>query len=195
MAYNPQIHHRRSIRLQGYDYTQPGKYFVTICVSKREHLLGHIENGEMHLNLYGKVVQTNWDYLPKIYTHVELDAFVIMPNHIHCIIVLKEETTEAVGVSKRRRQGLPEVIRGLKTFSATRINQLRNVKGISVWQRGYYEHIIRNEDALDKIRQYIVHNPVMWDKDNLNKSVNSKLTKQIDAYIDSDNNISMNLHS
>ncbi|OKH49710.1 transposase [Calothrix sp. HK-06] len=194
MAYNPRVHHRRSIRLQGYDYTQPGKYFVTICVSKREHLLGHIQNGEMHLNLYGESVKTNWDYLPKIYPHVELDAFIIMPNHIHCIIVLKEETAEAVDTSKIRHQGLPEIVRALKTSSATRINQLRKVKGISVWQRGYYEHIIRNEDALAKIRQYIVDNPVMWDKDNLNKSVNSKFTKQINAQVDPDNHISITLH-
>ncbi|BAZ14084.1 hypothetical protein NIES4071_59240 [Calothrix sp. NIES-4071] len=195
MAYNPRIHHRCSIRLKGYDYTQPGKYFVTICVAKREHLLGYIQNGEMHLNLYGEAVKTNWHNLAKIYSHVELDAFVIMPNHIHAIIVLKQLTTEFLDTPKTTRQGLPEIVRGLKTFSATKINQLRNVKGIAVWQRGYYEHIIRNEISLTKIRQYIVNNPVMWHTNDLHKSVNLKLPKQFNTCIDSENNISMNLHS
>ncbi|GJD20736.1 hypothetical protein RIVM261_056920 [Rivularia sp. IAM M-261] len=188
MPYNPRIHHRRSIRLKGYDYTQPGKYFVTINVAKREHLLGHIENGEMYLNLYGEAVKTNWHNLPKIYPHVELDAFVIMPNHIHAIIVLKEQT-----IPKATRQGLPEIVRGLKTFSATRINQLRKVKGVSVWQRGYYEHIIRNEVALTNIRRYIVNNPVMWRTDDLHMSVSLKFPKQI--YIDLDTRITMSLYS
>ena len=145
----------------------------------------------MRLNRYGEVVHFNWHYLPKRYSHVKLDAFIIMPNHLHGIIWLADENTndvdgEGAGLeididrninfsvkpapakSTAKRHGLPEIIRGFKTFSALRINQLRCITGVPVWQRNYYEHIIRHEESLEKIRQYIINNPSSWQQDELN---------------------------
>lgn len=209
MAFNPKKHHRRSIRLKGYDYTQPGAYFVTICTSKREHVFGHIQDEKMHLNRYGEVVQFNWNNLPKIYPHVQLDEFIIMPDHIHGIIMLKNDpvgagspTIESLtknpykpAPTPQKRHGLPEIIRSLKTCSATRINQLRSTKGNPVWQRGYYEHIVRNEQALFNIRRYIINNPLKWQKHKLNSTTEINLLKNIHLQIDPEINISMNLHS
>ena len=161
MKYNPNIHHRRSIRLKGYDYSQPGSYFVTICIWKKECLLGYIYKHKMILNTSGEVVQFNWFNLTKVYPYINLDTFVIMPNHIHGIIEIKDDD------KYKKRHGLPEIIRGLKTFSARRINQLRKIKGVPVWQRGYYEHIIRNEKSLNNIREYIVNNPLNWCQDEI----------------------------
>jgi REP element-mobilizing transposase RayT len=160
MKYAPNKHHRRSIRLQRYDYTQMGAYFVTICTWQRECLFGKVINGEMQLSRYGETVQFNWDTLPKRYSNVDLDAFIIMPNHVHGIIILKE-------TGKSKTYGLPEVVRGFKTFSARRINQIRCQSGVPVWQRGYYEHIIRTEESLTAIRNYIINNPLCWKKDDL----------------------------
>ncbi len=208
MVFNPKKHHRRSIRLKGYDYTQPGAYFVTICTFKREHLFEHIQDEKMHLNRYGEVVQYNWNYLPKVYPHVQLDAFVIMPDHIHAIIVLKDDVGAGSPTDElftknpykpaptpQKRHGLPEIVRGLKTCSGTRINQLRSTKGIPVWQRGYYEHIVCNEEALVNIRKYIINNPLKWQKDKLNYSIGDKFSKNIHVQIDTQINISMNLSS
>ncbi len=161
MKYNPQKHHRRSIRLEGYDYTQIGAYFVTICTWQRECLFGNVVNQEMQLSRYGETVLFNWDYLPRRYPYVLLDAFVIMPNHVHGIIFLTDDhVTNIWGVgaglkiishrttnfsgkpaptesTHNKRHGLPEVIRGFKTFSARRINQIRCMTGVPVWQRNY----------------------------------------------------------
>lgn len=208
MAFNPKKHNRRSIRLKGYDYTEPGAYFITICTSKREYLFGHIQDEKMHLNRYGEVVQFNWNNLPKSYPHVQLDEFIIMPDHIHGIIMLKDPvgaglpTIESLtknpykpAPTPQKRHGLPEIIRSLKTRSATRINQLRSTKGNPVWQRGYYEHIVRNQQALSNIRRYIINNPSKWQKDKLNSSNGANLLKNIHLQIDPQINISMNLHS
>jgi putative transposase len=209
MPFNPKKHNRRSIRLKGYDYTQPGAYFITICTSKREHLFGHIKDEKMHLNRYGEAVQFNWNNLPKIYPHVQLDAFVIMPDHIHGIIILKndpvgagsptdESTTENLykpAPAPQKRHGLPEIIRNLKTRSGTRINQLRSTKGNPVWQRGYYEHIVRNQQALFNIRRYIINNPIKWQKDKENFTTGINLLENLHLQIDPEIDISMNLHS
>ena len=183
MKYDPNKHHRRSIRLKGYDYTKAGAYFITICTWQREHLFGDIVNGEMQLSRYGETVRFNWDILPKRYRNVELDAFIIMPNHIHGIIVLKDNALDGAGLeslsvkkdkfsvkpapTKSKLHGLSEIVRGFKTFSARRINQIRRMTGVSVWQRGYYEHIIRNEESLMAIREYIINNPLGWEKEQL----------------------------
>ena len=183
MKYDPNKHHRRSIRLKGYDYTKAGAYFITICTWQREHLFGDIVNGEMQLSRYGETVRFNWDNLPKRYRNVELDAFIIMPNHVHGIIVLTDNGLEGAGLeslsvesdkllvkpapTKTKLHGLSEIVRGFKPFSARRINQIRRMTGVSVWQRGYYEHIIRNEESLMAIREYIINNPLCWEKDQL----------------------------
>lgn len=161
MKYELNTHHRHSIRLKGYDYTQAGAYFVTICTWQRQSLLGAIANGEMQLSDYGKVACFYWLNLLKYHHHLELDQFVIMPNHIDGILVLADDA------ACQKRHGLPEIIRGFKTFSARHINRMRRMAGVSVWQRGYYEHIIRHEESLTAIREYIIKNPLSWEKDEL----------------------------
>ena len=144
----------------------------------------------MHLNAAGRVVERVWDGLPEHYPHVELDAFVVMPDHVHGVVVLADvplpgdagfesnrETQAGINVSTgrrvghrptptktraTRRHGLSEVVRGFKSFSAKRVNELRGTMGVAVWQRGYYEHVVRNEEDLNRIREYIVGNPVRW---------------------------------
>ena len=170
MPYDPHKHHRRSIRLKGYDYSSAGAYFVTVCVKGGESVLGEVVDGQMVLNEYGRIVQTCWKNLVNHYEHVILDAFVIMPNHIHFIVIFVI-TKVGMGLSPTptsvKRHGLPEIVRALKSFSARRINELRDATGTPFWQRNYYEHIIRNERALNAIREYIQNNPANWLEDQL----------------------------
>jgi putative transposase len=232
MTYDPEKHHRRSIRLKGYDYTQPGAYFITICTQGRECLFGEIIDGEMHLNEAGQIVVQTWQDLPNHISNVQLDAFVVMPNHVHGIIIITDHAggigagfkparttigpgptagpgsvagsgptagpgsvagsgpttgpgsvavvvgsgsvgSGSVGAGSepaptRSSHGLPEIVRQFKTFSARRINELRGTPGTPVWQRNYYEHIIRDEFSLSRIRQYIAENPARWDVDQEN---------------------------
>lgn len=178
MKFDPQKHHRHSIRLKGYDYSQPGAYFVTICTHNRAHLFGEIVNGVMRLNEYGKIVQYTWHDLVNHVDGIELGEFVVMPNHIHGIINIvgagsvgvgsepTPTTAPTVNTQPNRIKPLPEIVRQLKTFSARRINEQRGMRGIPVWQRNYYEHIIRDEKSYQRIAEYIFNNPSNWQQDN-----------------------------
>jgi len=179
--YNPDIHHRRSRRLKAYDYSHAGAYFVTICTYNRECTLGEIADGEMRLNDAGRMVQAVWDELPSHYAGIDTDAFIIMPNHIHAIIVIADmapcdHSRKPVGalLAAPSPQGraspaptLGDVMRVFKSLSAIRINRMMMRTG-SFWQRNYYEHVIRGEDDLDRIQQYIMDNPVCWSEDENN---------------------------
>lgn len=197
MPYDPYRHHRRSIRLKGYDYTRSGAYFITSCVKDRMCLFGSVRDGRMRLNVLGEIVWDVWNGLPRHYPHVRLDAFIVMPNHIHGIIRLVDDvgsgddsgggrrgddgrnaavgaglkpaptTTASSPPSRAKRHGLPEIVRALKTFSARRINNHRGTTGTSVWQRNYYEHIIRDERDYRRIAAYIKNNPRRWADDRL----------------------------
>lgn len=181
--------HRRPLRLKDYDYAQAGAYYVTVVTQARVCLFGDVIGGEMRLNEAGSLVLRVWDDLPDHYAHVSLDAFVVMPNHVHGVIVLSDvagcdgraECEERVGlrptptsvhVSINARpskvHALPEIMRAFKSFSARRINEHRNNAGGQVWQRNYYEHVIRNEQELNEIREYIVYNPQNWECDDEN---------------------------
>ena len=171
--------HRQSIRLREYDYAQAGAYFITICTHNSVNLFGSVVaglqpalSGEMQVNTFGKVVQTCWEELPAHYPHVQLDAFVVMPNHVHGIVVLVEDSvgegSKPALATTRKRHGLPEIVRAFKTFSARRINQLYNSLGTPVWQRNYYEHVIRDLSALNRVQEYIHTNPLRWDMDREN---------------------------
>jgi putative transposase len=167
----PGIEHRRkAIRLQGYDYSQAGEYFVTICTKDREHIFGKIEGGRMLLNAFGEIVSECWKDLPNHYPCVQTDEFVLMPDHVHGIIVISEADPVGEGSepSPTRRYPLSEIVRSFKTFSARRINECRGTPGLSVWQRNYFEHIIRDERALERIREYINSNPERWIGDENN---------------------------
>jgi len=112
-----------------------------------------------------------WNDLLRHYARVQLDAFMIMPGHVHGIIVLTDDVAADVGadaVGDGQRQGLPEVVRAFKTFSARRINELRRTPGVAVWRQNYYEHVVRDERALNAIRQYIADNPARWVWDRYN---------------------------
>ena len=153
--------HRRSLRLPGYDYSRAGAYFITACTQNRVMLFGGVIDGDVRLNEMGTIVQQTWEDLPRHYLGIALDAFIVMPNHVHGIIILAHES--------ERRHAIPEIVRGFKTFSARRVNERAGKSGV-LWQRGYYEHVIRNEKALDRIRAYIANNPARWADDPENIS-------------------------
>lgn len=182
--HRPQDRHRSSLRLKGYDYSQPGAYFVTMCTQSRECLFGEIANDEVMLNEYGKVVEEEWLKTPRMRTRVELDEFVVMPNHLHAIMMIQEgaatmsmvvgaHSMPTVGAHssaplRRMPQSLGSLIAGFKSAVTKRINILRMSPGVPVWQRNYYEHIVRDEDDMNRIREYIVNNPVRWADDENN---------------------------
>lgn len=194
MKYNPDIHQRRSIRLKGYDYSQPGAYFVTMVTRHRECLFGEVVDGNMRLSEAGMIVKRTWLDLPNHYPHLLLDAFSIMPNHLHGICILVDDlgrggsdipyplqpehkgekvdpTSSENQTRPYPRHGLPEIVRAVKSFSARRINRLRGTPGVSVWQRGYFERVIRNEREINAIRQYIQDNPLKWERDRENPTI------------------------
>jgi putative transposase len=170
MPFDPNLHHRRSIRLKDYDYSQPGAYFITICTEGRNCLFGDVVNTWMKLNDYGQLVQSCWDDLPMHYPYLATDAFMIMPNHVHALMVLLDDIHVGAGLrpaqdTPAKRHSIPEIVRALKSFSARRINELRRTQGMVVWQRDYYDHIVRDEGELRWIREYIVNNPAGWETD------------------------------
>ncbi len=173
---NPEFRSRKSIRINGFNYAQAGYYFITICTHQKEHVFGKVQSGIMHLNNFGEIVRDTWDDLPNHNSNIELDYYCIMPNHIHGIIIISDcaqSDTIAIEADMVRAglepaptgHSLAELVRQLKTFSSVRINKLRHISGEPVWQRNYYEHIIRNEPELYLIRKYISNNPMNWDKD------------------------------
>ncbi|GIV55247.1 MAG: hypothetical protein KatS3mg040_0015 [Candidatus Kapaibacterium sp.] len=193
MTYDPEQHHRRSIRLPGYDYVQAGGYFITICTHDRTNMFGEVVDGEMQVNAVGEVVCEEWFRTAQIRPYVRLydDEFVVMPNHIHGIIwIINDDVGATRRVAPTRRVAhrvgathrvaptdpprgpasgsIGAIVGQFKSITTKRINALRGTPGAPVWQRNYYEHIIRTEDALQRIRQYIVTNPLRWllDREN-----------------------------
>ena len=192
--FDPQKHHRRSIRLQGYDYSQAGAYYVTIVTQGRECLFGEIIDGEMYLNEYGEIVQNWWNEILIHFPNVELGAFVIMPNHVHGIIFKTTERRGEVlsprdnpnnniqdghGVGTDNQGGgtpplqkppiLGQIVAYFKYQSTKEMNRIEIHKAITkFWQRNYYEHIIRDEKDLQNKTDYIEANPSLWDEDDNN---------------------------
>ena len=163
MSYDSQIHHRKSIRLRDYDYSQAGAYFVSICAYHHKCIFGEVEQRAVLLNDLGGIVAECWDALPERFEDVELDMSVVMPTHFHGVIL--------IGCNDKPPQSPPnlgELIRVFKSTSTVRANQLMEYPGRSLWQRNYYEHVIRGESELTCIRQYIVNNPIQWETDNEN---------------------------
>ena len=170
---------KSSPRLQGYNYALAGYYFLTICTAGREPRFGSVQSEQMVLNAAGKVIGQSWLDLPNHYSHLALDEFIVMPNHLHAIIILQEgggrdrfinlslqnpsiQKSGEDGAQSSIQKDLSEIIRGFKTWSARKINELEGTTGTSVWQRSYYDHIIRDEKSLDSIRVYIRENPLKW---------------------------------
>ncbi len=168
---------RRSIRLKNYDYSYPGAYFITICTQHRKYLFGNVIDGKMQLNKFGKIVKAEWLETPIIRQNVELDMFVIMPNHLHGIIVIVDDTNvgaysntplQKTNTFRSPSRTLGAIIRGFKSAATKNINEYRWTPGIPVWQRNYYEHIIRSKGELSRIREYIHTNPLKWEFDREN---------------------------
>ena len=173
--YNPNIHHRRSIRLPGYDYSQDGWYFVTICEQARKCLFGEITNAKIQLYEYGRIVEECWKSLARQFKDVYLDEYVLMPNHLHGIIIIRKGGSRTAPTSKtpERNKPLGRIVGAFKTVSTKRINIIQKTPGSALWQRNYYEHIIRSEDELNHFRQYINDNPANWQTDRENPNANS----------------------
>jgi len=180
MKYDGEKHKRRSIRLSGYDYAQSGAYFVTICTQNRACLFGTVTDGEVRLNDAGRIIQNMWSELPGRFSQIDVDSFVAMPNHIHGVIVVGAQfiapsnsppdmVEDAARGAMNRAPTVGEVIRVYKAVSARAIRS--TISADFRWQRNYYEHIIRNEESLNRIRQYIVDNPIRWDLDRDNPAV------------------------
>ena len=187
MTYNPEIHRRRSIRLKGYDYSQAGAYFVTVCAKDHACLFGDVEQGEMILNDAGNMIKTWWLAIPDKYRYVELDECMIMPNHFHGIIKIvvgadqcvcpdpyaPENSDETKNKGEHIGSPLPRIIQWFKTMTTN--EYIRGIKSQGwerlngkLWQRNYYEHIIRDDRELQAIREYVRYNPLKWDEDEEN---------------------------
>ncbi|MGA7829147.1 MAG: transposase [Geobacteraceae bacterium] len=203
--YNPDIHHRRSVRLKGYDYAATGAYFITICAHERESLFGEVIEGGMMLNAVGSAVVTCWQNTSGHFSNVEMDTFVVMPNHFHAVLKITDSTVGAKqGVSASpgfeciseyergdfvkggnkgeagescasplrpqgtQRGSLGAIVQNFKSVSTRKINVLRDNPGVPVWQRNYFEHVIRDERELEHLRRYIRENPLKWDLDENN---------------------------
>jgi len=163
---------RRSIRLSHYDYGESGAYFITFCVRNRACLLGDIVDGAMVLNELGKIVAAEWLRTPALRPNVALDEFVVMPNHIHAIITLASSRRGVLHTPSEKfespAQTLGAIVRGFKSATTRLINVMRATPGTAVWQRNYYEHVVRDDSELQRIREYIVNNPVQWALDREN---------------------------
>lgn len=198
--YNPKYHHRRSIRFKGYDYSQAGLYFITICVKNREYLFGEITNSKMILNDAGRMVKNEWLALPIRFQNIQLHEFIVMPNHFHAILEIIPDPVGATLVVAQNdvviqnngdgiKKGQPQRIAPTGTAmnkktlgdivgafeSIATIEYIRGVKTKNwqpfdgkLWQRNYWEHIIRNENEYNRIAQYIINNPPKWEYDKLN---------------------------
>ena len=175
MRPNPERNRRRSLRLPGYDYSVSGAYFVTVCTRNKVCLFADIVDWEKDLNGAGQIIRAVWDELPKRYANIDLDLFVVMPNHVHGIVVLTGTSVVGAGLALPDRKGsassaptFGDVIRGFKSISAIQVNRLLMRTGQPLWQRNYYEHIIRDENSLERIREYIAANPHNWLMDREN---------------------------
>ena len=179
--YNSEKHHRRSIRLKGYDYSLAGTYFVTICVKERKCVFGDVQNSNVVLSPIGEIVYQCWNEIPNNFNSVKLYVFIVMPNHLHGIVVmtnacrgvqlnaLTRNASNFYGLISPKQKTLSVIIRTFKA-AVTTLCRKNNYHFFEL-QRNYYEHIVRNEDELNRIREYIINNPLQWqfDKENPNR--------------------------
>jgi len=206
MNYNPDIHHRKSIRLKGYDYSQKGLYFITICTQHRSHIFGKIEKGKMILNEYGEIAAEEWEKSEEIRNEIELCEYIVMPNHFHGIVRINAGANgrspvlgiggmrgnfsnrgKKIGegensVPKMQARSVSSLVSGYKSVVTKRINQIRSMPGEKLWQRNYWEHIIRNEDEYFRIANYIKNNPEKWYNDKLNGGRGNVVMEQTPPY-------------
>ena len=168
MRFEAPNHDRRSIRVPGFDYAQPGAYFVTICTRDRLPLFGRIIRGAMRLSRMGWIVSDEWMRTPAVRPYVRSDAFVVMPDHVHGIIVIADDRgvarcrTAPIAASGPASGSVGAIVGQFKSVATKRINAVRETPGALVWQRGYYECVVRDRAMLNRIRRYIADNPARW---------------------------------
>ena len=150
---NNELPYRKPLRIINYNYSDPGFYFVTLCVKKRPNIFGKIVDSNMLLNQFGEIVNTCWTELPVHYTNCKLDSYVIMPDHFHGIIFIEYNQNNT----------LASIIKGFKSFSSKQINLLLDDGQKFQWQKSFYDRVIRDEDELFQVRKYIEQNPLKWD--------------------------------
>ena len=186
MAYDSQIHHRRSIRLKNYDYSQAGMYFVTICTQNQLHLFGEIVSDKMVLNDAGKMIQKIWNEISHDFSNIQLHEFTMMPNHIHGIIEIPVRA-DSISVpntkntNRAEMDSAPTLSKMVQSFKRhTTIEYIKMVEqnifppfDKRIWQRNYWEHIVRNDNEYNGISQYIIDNPATWQNDKLNVGADS----------------------
>lgn len=174
---HPDRHQRRSIRLPHYDYSQNGYYYVTICTPGKTCLFGKIAKGRMRLNRSGRIVLRCWFSISEHFSHIDLDLFVIMPNHLHGIIHIADTNHHLINkgrggvtppLQKLHTPTLSHIVGYFKYHSTKRINRLLNTPGKRIWQRSFYDRVIRSEAELNAKRDYILNNPLKWELDRNN---------------------------
>lgn len=167
--FNPDVHHRRSVRLKGFDYSQKGNYFITICSALKELIFGKIQNCEVILNPLGKLIEKQLLKTEDIRTNVKIDSYVIMPNHLHVIISISDKKDKNIieieRFSRPVKNSIPTIVRLFKSSVTRAAGELNGFNLISIWQKGYYEHVIKNNTELKYIREYIKRNPELWADD------------------------------
>ena len=167
-VYNPPVHHRRSIRLQAYDYSWAGWYYVTVCTRNHECSLGKGWAKGVVLSNLGRIVERSWGWLGQHFPNIDLDEYVIMPNHLHGIVIINDTCRGGSRTAPTEIQSKPlgRLIGAFKTISTKEINAALGRSGTPFWQRNYYEHVIRTDADLYRIRQYIADNPLQWTLDD-----------------------------
>ena len=181
--YNPEIHHRHSTRLKEYDYSSKGLYFITVCAQDKKCMFGKIINGDMYLNEAGRMIQKWYLKTSAKFPDIECMEYIIMPNHFHCIWHnvradpcvcpnASNNNTPCGILGEHMGSPLHRVIQWFKTMTTNEyIRNINNNQWIPfnkrLWQRNYYEHIIRNQHSYEEISDYIITNPLRWEKDQL----------------------------
>ena len=170
--FDPNIHRRRQVRLNGYDYSNGGAYFVTICTHEKRNVFSRVLDGTLQLHPYGRIADECWQQIPEHYPHVALDEWIIMPNHLHGILILTTDSNNIAPASFGKTQigTVSAIINNFKGAVTRAINTSRveqNLSAVIVWQSRFYDRIIRNEKELNATRNYIIENPSRWQNKNL----------------------------
>ena len=165
----------KSIRLPDWDYSSDGAYYVTMCTQNREYFFGNVINDETRLSDIGEIIKKYWQDIPTHFKNIKLDEFVVMPDHVHGILIINNDHKQPVEAihelplqktqqtRKLRRQMLiPKIIGKFKMQTTKLFHEIKNTSE-KLWQRDYFEHIIRNENELNRIREYIINNPSKWE--------------------------------
>ncbi len=190
MSYDPENHLRKSIRLKGYDYSQAGLYFITICTQERKHFFGKIENGKIILNGFGKVAEEEWIKTAEIRKNILLHEYVVMPNHFHGIVEITHKISCADEIDNKFKlpsNNIGAIVRGFKAavcrgvlqYARTDTQYARTDK---IWHRNYWEHIIRNGNEYNRISDYIKNNPSKWNNDKLNNGTGNIVMDSTSPY-------------